>query len=80
MNSPLRTAHNLGKPIKKEFSCNSCIATFDRRSVLEQHKKAVHDKIKDNSCNGCNYRTSYRHDLKRHMKMHEKPVIQSFKS
>ena len=69
----LWTAHKLGKAIKKNLSCDFCNATFDRQSVLDNHIKAVHLKMKDHSCNVCKYVTSNRPDLIRHMKKHEKP-------
>ena len=63
------------KKIRKQYiyhrKCPICeyeITAATACSVMKLHIKAVHDKIKDLSCELCDFATSYRHKLKLHHK------------
>jgi len=55
------------------FQCDKCNKVLTTNSVLKQHIKMVHDKIKDVKCDKCQYACSTNGDLKRHIKqVHDK--------
>jgi KRAB domain-containing zinc finger protein len=54
-----------------QFRINNCIQcsySTPNASVLATHIKGVHQKIKDFSCNICNYKCSYKGNLLQHMR------------
>ena len=52
-----------------KFQCDFCNKCFRGKSVLVNHVKTVHDKIKNFKCDLCEQTFSQKHCLDRHKKM-----------
>ncbi|CAG0884962.1 unnamed protein product [Cyprideis torosa] len=67
-----KVIHNKRKwsqgPLKA--SCDTCSRKFVNKRMLEQHCKAVHDKLRPYCCSFCGYRASSRSTLKMHLRKH----------
>jgi hypothetical protein len=50
--------------------CMLCSYSATKASNLATHVKAVHQKIKDFFCHLCNYKSSYKGDILKHMRKH----------
>ena len=59
------SAHGKGE---KKFKCKKCSYSSVLKHYLVQHNDAVHEKIKNKICLMCDFASSYKSDLKRHMK------------
>ena len=51
-----------------KFQCNDCNFVSKYNGNLKQHRRNVHDRIKDNFCPNCKYSCSRKETLKTHMK------------
>merc|ERR1712150_257400 len=56
---------------KDQFQCSICSAIFDRKVHLNKHIKGVHRRSNNHNCDECEYSTSSKTDLKRHVKRHK---------
>ena len=61
-----------GRPPKPQevLKCDKCSYVPKTKKLLRRHVKAVHDQIKDNKCQFCDYATSSKWNLKVHMMTH----------
>ena len=67
---PSSNGENTFYLFKNQFcECSYCGKAFDRRHNLEDHVKAVHEKIKDIPCDFCDKTFSRSSDAKKHMKL-----------
>ncbi|KAI8385722.1 hypothetical protein BD560DRAFT_321711 [Blakeslea trispora] len=64
-----------GSKIKKTYPCSQCSKSFTRPSQLQTHTYS-HTDEKPFQCNsiGCNRKFSVASNLRRHLKVHQKPV------
>jgi len=53
--------------VKNSFVCEICSKMFSQLSGLKQHKKSIHEKIKDKQCPECGYCTYSNFNLKLHV-------------
>merc|ERR1712150_113451 len=53
---------------KTELQCRECEKTFASNPNLKAHIKGTHEKIKDFNCNECDYSSSYKSHVTRHIK------------
>ena len=58
------------------FQCQRCEYVTNQKIVLQQHVKAVHDKIKDFKCDSCEYASSYKNALLQHVESIHNPTRQ----
>merc|ERR1712079_747018 len=56
-----------GEVAKSYKNCNFCDKTFKHNSNLKAHINGVHTNIITFCCDQCDYITSYKSDLKKHM-------------
>ncbi|KAI1295611.1 putative zinc finger protein [Halotydeus destructor] len=49
------------------YSCEVCLKTFGRRALLRRHM-SVHSGEKDHQCDACDYASSHKSNLDRHLK------------
>ncbi|XP_008483920.1 zinc finger protein 678-like isoform X2 [Diaphorina citri] len=55
---------------EKDYACHICNKVFVRHSTLENHMKAVHEKIRDFQCKVCDRAFFDVYNLKLHMRIH----------
>ena len=56
----------------RPFACQHCDKSFTQAKSLKQHMKAVHEGEKPYMCPQCDYKTSYKHYLRTHLRNHTK--------
>ena len=56
------------KKVNKPHKCPHCDKSFEYKSGLERHQRAVHGKEKPHECQHCNKKFSNKHHLNRHLK------------
>ena len=59
----------------KQFNCEKCVYTSDKKGNLEQHVRSVHKKVKE-TCETCGKNFSDKPTLNRHVKrLHTKTQV-----
>ena len=54
------------------YMCDQCDYQASQKGHLTQHKKGVHDHVRDYKCSECNFATGRSHNLKKHkLKIHK---------
>ena len=53
---------------EKKYKCELCPTRFIVPSILREHVRVVHEKIKDYGCEDCGYTTGQRSQLRKHKK------------
>ena len=57
-----------GTPKEKSFACDLCDYRATSKAHVKDHKKTIHDKIKDFACDRCDFRSARKTHLKDHIK------------
>ncbi|KAF5299924.1 hypothetical protein FQR65_LT09319 [Abscondita terminalis] len=67
----LTTTHDENSPDKEFFVCEHCGKQFTKKHVFEKHLHRFHgQQLGPYSCNYCEYKTRFRPNLSRHLKLH----------
>lgn len=73
LRSHLKLVHE--KPLTSH-ECSHCQKRFDRKAHLKRHLKHTHTNLKPFACDLCDYRSSARGDLNKHLLVHSEPSFQ----
>ena len=63
-------AVHLNIPKIRDFTCDTCGRAFTESKGLENHRKTVHQNIRNHQCNECGNGFKTKEMLRRHMKIH----------
>ena len=64
--------HRIAHTFAKSYACDvdGCRKKFIAKSVMQQHKRTVHETVRENACEQCDRRFGTKINLATHRRMH----------